>query len=570
MDPIPLITEVKPSFFSRQTGEQPQGEQQQRLPFTPGQMLQATVIAKSEAFLVTLNLNGQQVTAESSIPLQVGQQIDLQIAALTPRLELQVVNPAAANRWLGNVLPLLGKEFVVLPQLTELAGDARLMAQLRPEIRETLLLFAGQRDAGGMPAPAPASAPASASASASAVPAMVNQLAELLVQKTLPAPEPNPAAPLQGSSAQPQGSGPAAPAAPAQGSGPAAPAAPQTAQTPAQGPSPALNPTIPLREIFTLLQNAGSAAPLAPQTATEAGRLADLFALGLAEQKPATPEQAGAARLAMTDPKATGAILDALTTLAKFAPTHPTLPAQLLSLQQAYASLPADHPLQQLLSFLVRTTGIHLLPTLAQGAGEDLGERLNRLGLNMEQLLAGDKPEEATRTLKFALLDLAQQAEAAAGKGGAAPNQLVQLLELYQLVQHRLAGESLIFLPLPFLFLQQGYALVESDRHDDEEGAANRRGEQANRTVALHLRLEGLGNLQIDIRQQGDDKFTLRFLAEDMERAKFIAGFRQELEQWLTSGALESVQFLVGAQAPTKTLLEKIMPDGASMINTKV
>ncbi|MCL2791066.1 MAG: hypothetical protein FWD79_10540 [Desulfobulbus sp.] len=502
MEPIALIAEIKPPFSLPQTGEQ-----YQRPPFTLGQLLQATVIAKGEVQLFTLDINGQHLLAESSSPLQIGQRLDLQLVALTPRMELQMVNQESANRWLGNVLPLLGKETLLLPQLTALADDTGLMEQLRPEVRETLFLFAGRQDAGGT---SPPSLP---------VPALINQLADLLLQNTPSAPE--------------------------------------------------HNAQIPQQEAVTLLQNAGRTASLNPEITAAASQLANLFSPEHAEQIGLAPDQSVASKIAGTEPKGTALALDFLTTLAQFKSTDsPPLLAQLLSLQHGYSSLPAAHPLQQLLSFLVQTTSAHAMPSLAQSAGEHLGELLNRLGLNMEQLLAGDRPDRATHTLKFALHELAQQAGAAADKGGTAPTQLGQLLELYQLIQHRLAGESLIFLPLPFLFLQQGYALIKSDQDDDETETANKHARRANRTVALHLQLEGLGNLQIDIRRR-EDKITVRFLAEDAEKAKFIAGFRQELEQWLTSGKLESVQFLIGAQAPSKSLLEKIIPDGAGMIDTR-
>ncbi|WP_310598910.1 flagellar hook-length control protein FliK [Desulfobulbus sp.] len=506
MDPITLITEIKPLLSARLTGEQ-----QQRLPFTQGQFLQGMVTAKGDAHLFTLDLNGQQVTAESSTPLQIGQKLNLQIVALTPRMELQVVSPEPANRWLGNVLPLLGKEPLLLPQLATVADDPPLMALLKPATQETLLLFAGRQSTGSAsPAPLP-------------VPTLINQLTNLLAHKTLATPEPG----LRNS----------------------------------------------LQEIVTLLQDAGRSGSLDPKTAATANRLADFFSQQLVSQQSSIPGQPIAAGPQSTGPLATGpkeigAALEFLVNLAGLKSSESALLTQLLSLNRAYASLPADHPLQQLLSFMVQTTSDHALPFLAQGAAEHLGERYSRLGLNMEQLLAGDKPEAATHTLKFALLELAQQAGAAVGRGGIAADQLGQLIELYQLVQHRLTNESLIFIPLPFPFLQQGYALLESDRSDGEAEAANKRAGQDNPSVALHLRLEGLGNLQIEIRRQ-EDRVAIRFLAENAEKAKFIAEFRQELEQWLTSGKLESVQFLIGAQEPIKSLLEKIMPQGEGMIDTR-
>lgn len=499
MEPVTLITEVKPPFSTRLAGEQ-----HQRPPFTQGQMLQGTVSAKGEANLFTLDINGQSVTAESSAPLRVGQQLDLRVVALTPRMELQVVAPNPANRWLGNVLPLLGKESFLLPQLTALADDTRLMAQLGPETRGTVLFYAGRGEAVGTP---PTPLP---------VPTVIGQLADLLVGKTAAA---------------------------------------------------SVGLQIPFQEIAEQLQRTSRTASLNPKTAAEAVRLAGLFSPQDEGPDHAALAQAAASHRTAAEPKEAGALLEFMTTLAGFKATETTLLAQLLSLHQAYGSLPSEHPLRQLLAFLIQTTSEHALPSLVQGAGEQVRARLGRLGLNMEHLLAGDKADEAMRTLKFALLELAQQDVLSADKGGA-PDQLGQLLELYQLVRLRLANESLVFLPLPFSFLHQGYALVGDDRSDREFEATDEQDGRTNQTVALHLQLEGLGNLQIDIRRQ-EGRVALRFLAESAEKAKFIAGFRQELEQWLTSGNLESVQFLVGAREPIKVLLEKIMPGGAGMIDIR-
>ncbi|MCL1980333.1 MAG: hypothetical protein FWG62_04570, partial [Proteobacteria bacterium] len=301
MEPITLTTEVKAPFSSRLTGEQ-----QHRLPFTQGQFLLGTVMAKGDARLFTLDLNGQQVTAESSTPLQIGQKLNLQVVAMAPRMELQVLTPGPAERQLGNVLPLLGKEPLLLPQLAAVADDPLLVAQLRPATQETLLFFAGQQAA------------SSASSSPLPVPALINQLAELLVSRPLSAPEPNIQATLQ--------------------------------------------------EIVTLLQQAGHSGTLDPKTAAAAGRLANLFSMELTNRPPQSPEQSALAGLGAAGPKETGAALEILATLAEFKPTDSTLLGQLLVLHRTYASLPADNPLQQLLSFMVQTTSDHALPVLAQGA----------------------------------------------------------------------------------------------------------------------------------------------------------------------------------------------------------
>ncbi len=207
------------------------------------------------------------------------------------------------------------------------------------------------------------------------------------------------------------------------------------------------------------------------------------------------------------------------------------------------------------------------MPSFQQATGRQIENYLNRLGINMEQLLAENRPEEAARTLKFALLELSQQA-GTVEKSTVAPDQLAKTLEMYQLLQIRLANESLFFLPLPFSFLQQGYMLINADHPQGQSEPEPDRVGQTDKTVELHLQLEGLGNLQIDIHQK-EDQLTLRFLTENVEKAKFVAEFREELEQWITTGSLDSVQFLVGAKEPVKTLLKKMTSGDTGIIDTR-
>ena len=184
----------------------------------------------------------------------------------------------------------------------------------------------------------------------------------------------------------------------------------------------------------------------------------------------------------------------------------------------------------------------------------------------MERLLVEGKSTEAARTLKFALLEAAQSS-IAEDRHSPSVERLLHNLELHQLLQMRLAGQSLFFLPLPFSFLQQGYLLVDRDQSGGQQEESQEQNRQPVQTAALHLQLEGLGNLRIDI-AQSDDSITLKFQTEHMEQAKYLAGFREELTSWLTSGTLVSAQFLVGAKEPVKALLARILGDNTGVIDT--
>jgi len=496
LEPLTLITEIKPLLPARLAGEQ-----HQRPPFFQGQLLHGVISAKGDANRFTLEINGQPITAESSAPLRVGQQLNLQVTSLTPRVELQIVGTDPANRWLGNVLPLLNQQSSLLPEVTALAGDSRLMSQLSVSAQETLRFYAGD-----------------ASGTGSGDPAKTYQLLGAIV-RTLTA-------------------------------------------------APGQQFRLPNQELSALLQQLASAPSLAPKTAEQAARLASSFAQTTDQQTSVAPPSPSAAPASVPTPEEAAEVFFASPErTAAMASATTTLLAQLLPLTQEYAALPTTHPLRQLLAFLIQVESERSLPTHLQGSEPKLEQYLNRLGLDLERLLAENKPVEVARTLKFALLELSQQPRMA-DESTVMPDRLVHMLDMFQLLQIRLASESLLFLPLPFPFLKQGYLLVENDTSGKQSETTSDRADQGNQTVELRLQLEGLGNMQIDIRRQ-EDRITLRFLAENAEKAKFVAEFREELEQRIASGSLESVQFLVGAREPVRTLLEKIMPGGAGMIDTK-
>lgn len=197
-------------------------------------------------------------------------------------------------------------------------------------------------------------------------------------------------------------------------------------------------------------------------------------------------------------------------------------------------------------------------------SGQDVQQLAERLGLNLEQLLANGNKEQAVQTLKYALLELSQLQ----GGSGNRPEQTsspLQTIELFQLLQLRLANEALFFLPLPFSFLEQGFLLIE-----DEKSGSEKEGEKTGKgtTYGLHLQLKGLGSMQIDISQDGG-KVGLKFILEDVERAKFMAEHREELAGWLTTGELTSAQFLTGAEEPTKKLLTTMVHGVTGMLDTK-
>ncbi len=233
------------------------------------------------------------------------------------------------------------------------------------------------------------------------------------------------------------------------------------------------------------------------------------------------------------------------------------------TLNRFFGNVHASSPSLLLLQLLSLTTELLQRGSTANKTmpnGRELEQFVNRLGTNLEQLLATGKQEEAALTLKSAVLDIRH---ALADTTQQQADQLLSTLQLYQLLQIRLAGEAIFFFPIPLPSFNQGYLLVEPDQKQHEN-----QGEPYKK-YSLHLSLEGLGNLQVELQQQAGG-MRLRFYAEDTTRAKFLAENREELADWLTATEIESVQFLTGAKDPTKKLLSFMFHGSSGVLNTRV
>ena len=196
--------------------------------------------------------------------------------------------------------------------------------------------------------------------------------------------------------------------------------------------------------------------------------------------------------------------------------------------------------------------------------GQDIREFIDRLGTNLERLLAEGKTDQAATTLKSALLEIREQhsgnealAREAAG--------LNSTIEAIQLLQVRLAQDSILLIPLPFPFLELGFLVVDRDSQKNT-ASLGEEGEKPTR-YSLYLQLEGLGNLRIDLHQSAD-RTRLYFYAQDPERARFLAENRSELMQLMTATVPESIQFLTGAEDPVKILLARITDTTTTVLNT--
>ena len=199
-----------------------------------------------------------------------------------------------------------------------------------------------------------------------------------------------------------------------------------------------------------------------------------------------------------------------------------------------------------------------------EGGGSMLKQLIDRLGLNLEQLLARGDKNSAVHTLKAALLELAHSFKTA-GSAAETTNRILATLELFQIAQIQIGGDNQLIFPLPLPFIEQGYLLVAQDGEDGEQ---NDRGATEQR-FSLHLTVSELGNLQIDFLHTPEGLF-IRFRAGDQQKADFLQSFGDELKKAITAIPLVSLSFSGDAPDPIHELIRKMVPESDSMLDTKV
>lgn len=203
------------------------------------------------------------------------------------------------------------------------------------------------------------------------------------------------------------------------------------------------------------------------------------------------------------------------------------------------------------------------LPPGSKDGGPHLQQLLDRLGLSLETILAGGNRTPAALSLKAALLELATLIKEG-GELADTTNRLLGTLELYQLAQLRLASENLLIFPLPFPFLDNGYLLVEKDGKQNE-------GETDTNTLrfSLHLSLQPLGNIEIVFLQM-EEGLYIRFACDSEEKKDFANSQREILKEMISSREVLALSFTDTAGDPANELVQQLVPEGKSMLDTKI
>lgn len=287
-----------------------------------------------------------------------------------------------------------------------------------------------------------------------------------------------------------------------------------------------------LRHLFRLLNNLGDNVRLLPllknlQQLTDAGRPASLPTGGQAASQTVFGN-----------------------------PAQPGQPAM------ATNALPAD--MQAALNEITRL----LQAAPGKLSGNHLAGLWEKLGLNLEALLAEEKGAQARIGLKSLLFTLAGRLE----QQGIFPEGLDRVLDqfnLYQLCRYRLAQENIFFLPLPFPFLEQGYLLAERETYAEDEDEADEDRPEQSWKMTLHLKLSVLGALEIKLLFE-DQALRLRVLCDSREKAALISEALPRLQERLSTVTLHSFSVDTGAQDPVTSLVKRLAPDGEHFLEAQV
>ncbi len=198
-----------------------------------------------------------------------------------------------------------------------------------------------------------------------------------------------------------------------------------------------------------------------------------------------------------------------------------------------------------------------------KNGGALLKQLFDRLGLNLETLLAQGKNNAAEQTLKAALLNITALLKEG-GEIADTTNRLLGTLELYQLAQLRLASENTLIFPLPLPYLDNGYLLVEQDGEKNSE-----QDQSETLRFSLHLTLEPLGNIEI-IFLQTEEGLYIRFACESNLKQEFTNSFQDDLKGMISSTDVLGLSFTNTAGDPANDLIQQLVPDGKSMLDTKI
>lgn len=200
----------------------------------------------------------------------------------------------------------------------------------------------------------------------------------------------------------------------------------------------------------------------------------------------------------------------------------------------------------------------------SKDSGAILKHLIENLGLNLEQLLAKGDQQRSVNTLKAALLEIAHTFTNAE-KLTESTNKLLTILELFQVAQLHRSGESHLIFPIPLPFVEHGFLIVERDN----DGQSGKTGEDDESRFSLHLKMSELGNLRIEFLQEKEN-LAIKFMTDSEEKAEFIKAFQEELTDSITNAVQIQINFSSDAPDPIANMIREMIPQGSSVLDTKV
>lgn len=198
-------------------------------------------------------------------------------------------------------------------------------------------------------------------------------------------------------------------------------------------------------------------------------------------------------------------------------------------------------------------------------SGTVLKQFIDKLGLSLEHMLADQDGASAAENLKAALLEIAntfRNSENLAENTG----KILNTIELFQLAQLYNTQDRQFILPLPLPFIEKGYLVVEYEENNSQEGN-NPENRKYNR-FSLYITMSDLGNMQIDFLQTKEVLY-LRLRTDSEEKTMFVKQFSEQLQETLSGAPQINISFSSDAPDPIANLLQQIISEEKSMVNTQ-
>lgn len=196
--------------------------------------------------------------------------------------------------------------------------------------------------------------------------------------------------------------------------------------------------------------------------------------------------------------------------------------------------------------------------------GVQLKKLIDLLGLNLEKLLSLDDKAQAVNTLKSALLEISNSFQHAKSLAEST-TRILSTIELFQFTQLNNSGNSVFILPLPLPFLDQGYLVVE--KQDQQESDADESKKSSR--FSLYLTMSELGNLHLGFINTNNG-LLIRFQTESEQISTFVQTFSDDLIDAISGEEVAQLSFSGDAPDPRHDLIQYLIPEGQSMLDTTI